>query len=199
MNKNDLRYQKTEDNLKAAYLSLINEKECHTITVKEICQRARCSRNTFYLHYDTKDELYHEVITTILDSLAAAFEPKAATLSQISQSHNRLYTDAIIDSIAKHKKAITALTSKDKGLFLKLCTDTIFEKCLTGSRSLTQDRLTSASYLYTSYLASAITGFIFAWLKQPDISDSQAKNLLYDIHKKTIDSCHRILQQKADN
>ncbi|AND79696.1 TetR/AcrR family transcriptional regulator [Streptococcus pantholopis] len=198
MNKNDLRYQKTEENLQLAYLSLMGEKECRTITVKEICQRAKCSRNTFYLHYDTKDGLYREIITRILDSLAAAFEPKAANLNQISQSHNKLYTDGIIDSIIEHKEAIAILIARDNGLFLKLFTDTIFEKCLTGTQFLAKDGLSSVNHLYVSYLASAVTGFIFEWLKQPSISDSQAKKLLYDIHKKTIDSSLRILQQNSN-
>ena len=40
-----------------ALLLLLENKEYDSITVKEICEKAGVNRSTFYMHYDTKDDL----------------------------------------------------------------------------------------------------------------------------------------------
>lgn len=65
MNKNDLRYQKTEKNIRAAFLACIEELGFEKTTVAHICARGMMSRNTFYAHYQDKYALlsgiYREV------------------------------------------------------------------------------------------------------------------------------------------
>lgn len=193
MNKNDLRYLKTEKNLKSAYLTLIEEKPCHDITVKDICKQAQCSRNTFYLHYEVKEDLYQTIMADILDNLADAFETRVSHISQVDDSVNRAYTNSIIDSISRNKKAIGILAARDKGLFLKQFTDTIFDKCMLGSQQLSKKGDSTAVRLNNAYLASSIAGFIFEWLKHPDISSTKAKELLFTIHRQTMETCYKAL------
>ena len=42
--------------MKEALLSLIDEKELHRISVKEICEKANVARSTFYAYYDVIDD-----------------------------------------------------------------------------------------------------------------------------------------------
>lgn len=53
----DLRVQRTEESLHTALRELMNEKRYTKIRVSEITKRARVSRQTFYLHYESKDDL----------------------------------------------------------------------------------------------------------------------------------------------
>ena len=48
-----------------ALLLLLEKKEYDVITVKEICKKAGVNRSTFYLHYNTKDDLLAETMKSI--------------------------------------------------------------------------------------------------------------------------------------
>lgn len=45
-----------QEAIEAALLSLLDEKEMHKISVKEICERANVARSTFYAYYDVADD-----------------------------------------------------------------------------------------------------------------------------------------------
>ena len=59
----DRRIQKTKTAIREAYISLLMEKKNLKMTVTELARRADIDRKTFYLHYDTTDDVlkeYHE-------------------------------------------------------------------------------------------------------------------------------------------
>ncbi|MBQ1493257.1 MAG: TetR/AcrR family transcriptional regulator [Blautia sp.] len=57
----DLRVVKTIEGIKSAFESLIVEKNFEQITVKELCERARINKKTFYHYYETLQALLAEV------------------------------------------------------------------------------------------------------------------------------------------
>lgn len=58
--KEDLRVQKTMEGIQGNFHDLILEKEYEQITVKELCERARINKKTFYTYYETLDYLLLE-------------------------------------------------------------------------------------------------------------------------------------------
>lgn len=54
------RYFETAEVMDATLLELLADKELEFITVKEICAHAGVNRSTFYLHYETIDDLLRE-------------------------------------------------------------------------------------------------------------------------------------------
>ena len=59
--KEDLRVIKTIEAIKAAFEELICEKDYDRITVKDLCDRARINKKTFYHYYETLDALLAEM------------------------------------------------------------------------------------------------------------------------------------------
>ena len=57
----DLRVQKTIEAIKSTFEELICEKEYEKITVKELCDRARINKKTFYHYYPTLEDLLAEL------------------------------------------------------------------------------------------------------------------------------------------
>ena len=57
----DLRVVKTIEGIKAAFEELICEKNYEQITVKELCDKARINKKTFYHYYETLDFLLAEM------------------------------------------------------------------------------------------------------------------------------------------
>lgn len=60
MNKNESKYFNTAVKMDKAFLALLEKKEFSYITVKEICEKAGVNRSTFYLHYETLEDLLSE-------------------------------------------------------------------------------------------------------------------------------------------
>lgn len=62
MNKNESKYFNTATKMDQAFLELLEKKDFSYITVKEICAKAGVNRSTFYLHYETVEDLLSESV-----------------------------------------------------------------------------------------------------------------------------------------
>jgi AcrR family transcriptional regulator len=67
MTKTDRRVHRTRELLQKALIELISERGYEAITIQDIVDHANVGRTTFYLHYNSKDELFmscHEAIVS---------------------------------------------------------------------------------------------------------------------------------------
>ena len=55
--KEDLRVQRTKETIRRTFTEMICEMDYEQITIKELTERARINRKTFYLHYNGMDDL----------------------------------------------------------------------------------------------------------------------------------------------
>lgn len=69
MNRSESKYFATAARMDEAFLELLEEKDFAYITVKEICEKAGVNRSTFYLHYETVNDLLAESTQHIIDKL----------------------------------------------------------------------------------------------------------------------------------
>lgn len=59
--KEDLRIQRTKEAIHKTFEEMICEMDYEKITVKELCERARINKKTFYRYYDVLDDLLSEL------------------------------------------------------------------------------------------------------------------------------------------
>jgi AcrR family transcriptional regulator len=77
--KDDRRVQRTEQLLRTALVSLIEERGFEALTVQDIIDRANVGRATFYGHFDNKEDL-----------LVSGFDGLRVVLKELqSQAHKR--------------------------------------------------------------------------------------------------------------
>lgn len=74
------RYQETDQAIKDAFLSLLNEKDFTKITVRDICTLTQINRSSFYLHfldiYDLMEHIQRDIFAGLTESFGqAAFDP----------------------------------------------------------------------------------------------------------------------------
>lgn len=62
LNKSQSKYYNTACLMDEALLRLLEKKNYEFITVKEICEKAGVNRSTFYLHYETMEDLLAECV-----------------------------------------------------------------------------------------------------------------------------------------
>lgn len=67
MNKSESKYFNTAIKMDKAFLALLEKKDFAYITVKEICEKAEVNRSTFYLHYETLEDLLSESVEYMND------------------------------------------------------------------------------------------------------------------------------------
>ena len=72
----DKRICKTRDAIIDAYLELIYEKKDQKITISELAQRANIARKTFYLHYETLEDIMRDATHRKIDELLHILEKK---------------------------------------------------------------------------------------------------------------------------
>lgn len=73
MNKNKSKYFNTALFMNEALLSLLEKKDFEYITVKELCNKAGVNRSTFYLHYETMNDLLNETVNMIEKKFYSSF------------------------------------------------------------------------------------------------------------------------------
>lgn len=75
MNANeDPRVRRTRDAIRAAFGELMVEKDADRIKVKELTDRAGINRKTFYLHYETIETLFDEIVADLMDEFFEHYE-----------------------------------------------------------------------------------------------------------------------------
>ena len=70
----DLRVRRTLRNIREAFYELIMEEDFHQISITELTKRADINRKTFYLHYNSLDDLVDEIEHEMAEKLMAEFE-----------------------------------------------------------------------------------------------------------------------------
>ena len=76
MNKNESKYFNTSLIMDEALLEILEHKDYEFITVKEICLKAGVNRSTFYLHYESMDDLLNETLEMIYKKFYSKFQIK---------------------------------------------------------------------------------------------------------------------------
>ena len=77
MNKNDARYIKTHNALRHTFEDLVQNADQKDITVSSITRAAGVNRRTFYLHYETVDDMYDELALEQAEALGVYIKQAA--------------------------------------------------------------------------------------------------------------------------
>ncbi len=74
MNKSESKYFNTAQIMDNALIDLLDKKDFEYITVKELCNTAGVNRSTFYLHYESMNDLLDEAIEMINKMFDESFD-----------------------------------------------------------------------------------------------------------------------------
>lgn len=70
MKPENQRASLTQQRLQNAFLKLLQTKAIHQITIRELCAAAGINCTTFYNHYGSQYDLFHQISQQYLDSIA---------------------------------------------------------------------------------------------------------------------------------
>lgn len=124
MNKNESKYFNTAILFDEALIYLLEKKDIEYITVKEICNKAGVNRSTFYLHYESMNDLVEETMNYINEKFRDYFnENSKEFIDKIKHSSledlklvEKKYLTPYLTFIKDNKKIFRASFNNPKGM-----------------------------------------------------------------------------------
>ena len=86
MKNSESKYYNTALLMNEALLFLLEKKDYEFITIKEVCEKAGVNRTTFYLHYESIDDLLLETVAMINKKFYAAFDSKYLDVHNLNKN-----------------------------------------------------------------------------------------------------------------
>lgn len=170
MKKVDRRILKTRRAIIVAYLSLLEEKNMHAISVSDITERADINRATFYAHYKDKQHLQEQSIKEILDDLEKAIEikPSGEKTTEFSLTMLQDIFERMFENIYIHSEFYTIMLGEHgPSVFAEKLQVIIRTYTQKGLEVVKVDGIDStvSQDIYLSYMTSAQLGVIHYWRK----------------------------------
>ena len=174
MKNHESKYYNTALLMNEALLLLLEKKEYEFITVKEICEKAGVNRSTFYLHYESIDDLLEETIAMINNRFKETFDNR--TINPRTLPKEDLFfikEEELIPylNFVKENKQLYKLMFKYSYLFkgevqLKRFYDELFTVVLDKYGVTRQER----DYVF-SYYTSGVISIIKKWIENECVDD----------------------------
>ena len=91
VNVGDLRTEKSEEAIRAAFFELVRERGFEHVTVGELCRRARVGRSTFYDHHEDKYELLSCLVGEVMARARTMMSERFATTADVAAAVGGAY------------------------------------------------------------------------------------------------------------
>ena len=99
MNKSESKYFNTALLMDEALIRLLEVKDYEYITVKEICEKAGVNRSTFYLHYETVNDLLSECLENVKKRFLIRLQRSLTILSAVSEPYRLMILSLLVPII----------------------------------------------------------------------------------------------------
>ncbi|MET3558120.1 AcrR family transcriptional regulator [Streptococcus rupicaprae] len=173
----DLRFERTEENIRTAFLGLLEREDYARLSVTAICRKAKCSRNAFYQHYESKDHLYQAIVGEVIAAIEASCQPVVNRLEEIGEEESRLFTNQILAAVDQKRDLITRLLQVSPLTFSHQLRQMFIDGNLLSAQLFAQERV-NHSHIY--YLSGAFASFVEYWLLQTDDDLETAQDMLHE-------------------
>ena len=157
MNIYDLRAINTEKAINEAFIKLLKKKKILDITVTEICQKAGCSRNAFYSHFEDKDMLYNNLITKGIENIKKDCVLSVSKKEDITEMISLEYMKSLLNSMKKERKLLFILFSQNKNDVQKKIADLVFDSFIKNAKNISQQSNNLEFHIVCRY---ASVGFV---------------------------------------
>ncbi len=158
----DRRTQKTKAAIRKAYFSILMEKKGTHITIAEIARRADIDRKTFYLHYDSAEDIMREFSEDKIRELWGLlekdgfFEHPFDVHLLFSDLNDLIMQDIDFYEHIIHTSAFDFIWTEMQDLLVKT-----IKEVYTGIVNLSPEQLD----VYARFYASGVLSVYVAWLK----------------------------------
>ena len=150
-----VRKHSTKDYINIALYYLMSKKDYESITVTDICEKARVSRMSFYRYYNNKEDIFINYCDERFEELFKILHDK-----NVKDVYTLLYE--AFSYIQKYVRQISILKkAKKENLLLEKCTD--YGSYLTKHINLSGDKDPVNNRIIAAFLAGGIANLLLSW------------------------------------
>ena len=186
----DRRVQRTQQLLRGALLSLIQEKGFEALSVQDILDRANVGRATFYTHFDNKEDL----LFSGFDGLRAALkERQREALSRRASMEERAFgfSRELLAHVNDHRDQFDAMVGKRSGTAVQNVLRRILTELVRDDlKAILPDKKISPAQMdvLVEFIAGGLFGMMLWWMRgkarvSVDDLDSEFRNLAIPVVK----------------
>lgn len=171
MERSQSKYFHTAEKMDEALLELLDKHEFEFITVKAICEKAHVSRSTFYLHYETLDDILRETTEYVMKKFISYFSSAADVLNCIDSTslENLFLVDqqriiSYLTFVKENQRLLRTVLRRYKTLQMDNVYDGWFQSLFSPILSRFGVPMKEHEYIIRFYL-NGITAITEEWLK----------------------------------
>ena len=184
----DRRVERTRNSIISAFKEMIIEKEFKDITIKELAERANINRKTFYLHYESMEEILFDLTLEISDLLFELLNDRGFfTTGQFDISILVDSIDALINSNYELTKKLVSANSYR--FFTRNIKDLVKESFIRKIKN----RVKTSNYIMNltgDYIALGLSKVLKDWFEDPgDLTSTDIAKLASSLIYGSIKGC----------
>lgn len=164
----DRRVKRTKDALEKAFLELIHDENVENISILAICGKADYTRSAFYSHFNSKQDLIHQIIEHRIHALRNVLKDPYRISRQMDIDLFHPAALILFDHIYSHRKFYQLMQHSDFKLMLqdKLVKMFIHHFLYDLSFEYADSNQNIEKEIKAYHLAYATIGVIHYWIEQ---------------------------------
>jgi len=197
--KTDPRIRKTRAAIRDAFIELMQKKEYDAITVTDISECAQINRKTFYAHYETKEQLFTQMLEEMFEDLFSTFMyEKEMPGSRLNEQ--KLLSDcrAFFEKVESYREELNTLIGGKTAYMAFDIADRMIYACLDRIHVMLEEE---EGAVPASLFVSRIKNFFFTgidwWLDQPQMTADQAAQVFCRMMRKSAANIFRYEQMRS--
>ena len=197
--KTDPRILKTRASIRAAFVGMMKKKDYDAITVTDIAESAQINRKTFYAHYETKEQIYTQIVGEMfLDLLDTFMYEKEMPDGRLDET--RLVGDvcAFFKKVEGYRDDLNTLIGGKTAYMAFEIADRVIHTCLDRIHVTVGEE---EGVVPATLLVSKIKNFFFTgidwWLDQDQLTAEEAAVMYSRLMRKSETNIFRYEQMRS--
>ena len=167
MKKNDSKYFYTASLMNSAILALLEKKDIEFITITEITKKAGVNRSTFYLHYDSVNDLLEETIENLNKEFLKSFEK--VNITEINNKNDAFwitesYLIPYLNFCKQYKRVLKLVYQKPQLFNVQNAYKKMYDKLFYPAISMYLKNENERVYKL-EYFTQGVVGIVHKWIE----------------------------------
>lgn len=177
--KTDPRIRRTKAAIREAFVQLMEKKEYEAITVTDISEGAQINRKTFYAHYETKEQLFAQILSEMfLDLFSSFMYEKKMPDAELDMEQLRGDIETFFGRVEAYRRELETLIGSQTAEMAFSIADEVIRSGLVKIHVLSTavEGMIPAA-LYISRIKNFFLTSIDWWLDQNECSPAEAARI----------------------
>ena len=192
-NTGDLRYVRTEREIRSAFFRLVSGKPVGSVTVTALCKEAAISRNAFYLHHAGVSELFVTLVGELVDDVRA--ESLASAERRMTTGCDDELGRSILSALARHEDMLRSLLPSDEGALAKCLAEGIEDAYLEAALRFGEHGGDMNHRLRCAYAAWSLVGLVSRWIAETERPIIDVLGLYEEISRSVVETSAQYLMR----